>query len=145
MLALVTPIAYADVTKTITFKCTATVVDFKDRTKIYGYYCPNAQLHIVYNDCDNVIPDHCDSYSVIEDQLSYWRPEFSSKVPIETTITIHLPDNVKNYSAMLVTEPVSPNSAEEGCMIPFEGKTVFEWTGSDALDYPPFRGKCLAY
>lgn len=145
MIALLAPIAHADVTKTITFKCTATVVDRNDPTKIYGYYCPNAQLHIVYNNCDNTIPDSCDSYSVIEDQLSYWRPEFSSKVPIETTITIHLPDNVKNYGAKLVMEPVSPNSSEAECTIPFEGKSVFEWTGSDSIDYPPFYGKCLAY
>lgn len=145
MLALLAPIAHADITKTITFKCTATVFDDKDPTKILGYYCPNAQLHIAYNNCDNTIPDRCDSYSVIEDQLSYWRPEFSSKVPIETTITIHLPDNVKNYNAMLIMEPDSPYSSELKCNIPFEGKTVFEYTGSEAMKYPPYYGKCLAY
>lgn len=148
-LGLLIQTAHADVIKTLTFKCTARVVDVQDKSKILGYYCPNSQLHIAYNHCEKTMPDKCQSYSVIEDQLPLWRPEFTSKTPIEKTITYHLPDNVTNYSVFMEQEPVSPNSVSRVCILPFAGKSVFEWTGEGNMYSPTLPqqvwGKCIAY
>ena len=140
--------ANAEVLKTITFKCTARVTALTDPSKTLGYYCPNAQIHIAYNNCNRAIPDHCDSYSVTEDQLPLWLPEFTSKTPIEKKVTIHLPDDVKSYSVMLWTQSVSPLSSTLMCTVPFEGKSVFEWTGEGGMQTPldpKVWGKCTAY